>query len=197
MRARLVVKLAPSFGGLLIAMGVCAAVFGLAQTLTKPRSALQLVANAVGELGWNDAVVGRARLGRWSFMVSCQPRPHGHSLVTIGAQARLLVADTEVHPFGGAVLRRSQSAAMVELAGCPRVLSRLLTTSVQVAFSRGAFVPFQRRGSEYWISLTRRSPLVMLEVNPRTLEPVGVRFYGRVLNGDSLIRLHPQRKAVG
>lgn len=192
----LVVKLAPFFGGLLIAMGVCAAVFGLAQTLTKPRSELQLAANAVGELRLNEAAVGRARLGRWSFVVSCQPRPYGHSLVTVGAQARLLVTDTGVHPFGGAVLGRSQSAAVVELAGCPRVLSRLLTARVQVAFSRGAVVPLQRRGSEYWISLTRRLPLVRLEVNPRTLAPVGVRLYGRVLNGDSLIRLHPQRKAV-
>jgi hypothetical protein len=183
---RSIVKSLPFLAGLLIACAVGAGVFGLAQTLLKPRPALEVAASALGELDPGDFVVSRVRLGGRDFQVRCQPLAHRRALVTVGG-ARLLVFNTRVRLAGRAVFGPSKARAIADLAGCPLVLGAMLTSQVQRAFAKGKVVPLLRHGRDYWIPLTGRRPLVVLEVSRATLEPVGVVFRGRVLRGTSSI----------
>lgn len=191
---RLILKSLPFVVGVVIACGVGGGTFGLTQTLLKPRPALQVAASALGELNSNDYVVSRVRLGGSHFHVLCQPLRHQDSLVTVGG-ARVLVFKTRVHLTGKAVLAPSKARAIADLAGCPLLISRMLATRIQRAFSKGQVLPLVRRGSDYWIPLSGRRPLIVLEVNRRTLEPVGLLFRGRVLRGRSSIREILRRRA--
>jgi hypothetical protein len=108
--------------------------------------------------------------------------------VTLSDGRRFLVTRKRIRLFGSARFGTSTAWAIADLAGCPLVLGRLLTTRVQTAFSKGQAVVLARHGPDYWIRLTGQRPLVFLVVNRRTLEPVGVLLRSRVLNGGASIR---------
>jgi hypothetical protein len=191
---RSILRSVPFVAGLVIACGVGAATFGLSQTLLKPRAELKVAADALGELNSSDYVVSRVHMGGSLFRARCRPLAHRDSLVTLAGGARLLVTRTQVLRSGGA-LGPSKARAIADLAGCPLVLGRLLATRVETAFARGGFVPLVRHGRYYWIPLTRRKPLVVLEVSRASLEPVGVLFRGRILRGVASIReIQPRRR---
>ena len=182
------VRFAPFLAGLAIASGVGAGTFGLAQTLLKPHAQLKVAARAIGELGSGDYVTSKLRLGSGFFRVRCQPLTHSASLVILSDGRRVLVTRKRISLFGTALFGTSKAWAIADLAGCPLVLGRLLTTRVQTAFSKGQTVLMARHGPDYWIRLTRRRPLVFLVVNRGTLEPVGVLLRSRVLNGGASIQ---------
>lgn len=166
--------------GLLGAVAVAAAAFGLQTSLGRPPRPVVLAARAVGEIEQAQVVRTVERLGPGRTLSAVCSSSGRTSLVSVGDGALLAVRGVRVHALGGIPSRRFHAVVEADLAGCPRLLGLLLQQRVRRALARGdaehLLVPV-RRGSRqaYRIVLTPGPLQVDLEIDRRTLEPLGVR----------------------
>jgi hypothetical protein len=187
-------RILPFLVGLALATGAGAVAFVLTSTLPRPALQVRLAAAAVGEVDPSAVVASSERIGDVRLRARCAPVGARSSLVVFGDGKRLHLAGA-----GRALIprivgpSRSLLETAAELAGCPRILGRLLARRVEQVFLHGGgrLIRYHRGRlgvpADYSIRLTARRPWIVLDLYRRTFEPYAVEVLGARPGGVSVI----------
>jgi hypothetical protein len=151
-------------------------------TLPRPNRKQRLVARVLSVLHRSRATSAVASIARRRFTARCRILAAGKELVVTSDGARLLVDATRVKPLAGS-RRPAAIRAHAYLAGCPRLLGRMLRRRLL----RGRPVYVGHRGAGYELLLADAPAVVVLVVSP-TFTPVEIRYRAGRTRGSS--RLH-------
>jgi hypothetical protein len=182
---RLHAALAAIAGGVAVAAVIAGAAFALETTLAGPSAGDRLATRVLARLARTTASRARVQiLGLPPLAASCR-RLGRHEVARLGRD-RVLVVSTHVRALSGPAESSLARAAETDLAACPR----LLTVELAALMGAGpvtAAATYWRGRPVYALRLRDERPLLVLFVSRRTLDPLGLSFASRTIDGSSVV----------